>query len=95
MAPTNNADNVAERIRKISRAARISQESLAAAIGLSQQAMSRRFQGEVDFSVSELTAIAPLLGTTAAALLTPTASPSDAPSAQGPGGEAFSLGGAA
>lgn len=61
MEPDENAHDVVVRIREALRAANISQETVAQRLGLTQQAISRRFTGAVDFSLSELTAIAELL----------------------------------
>jgi len=62
---------------------RVSQRSVAEKLNLSQAAVFRRLTGLVDFSVSELTAVAELLETTITDLLsTPS---SDAPPAPGEG----------
>lgn len=50
---------------------RIRQVDVAASLGMSQQALSRRLTGEVAFDVGELHEVAALLETTAAALLAP------------------------
>lgn len=71
MPNTNRpADNVrAEMARR-----NVRQIALAKHLGLSQAAVSRRVNGETDFSVSELLAVAALLEVTPAALLDATAS---------------------
>ena len=49
----------------------MTQGGLAVALGLSPAAVSRRLNGNVEFSVSELEAVAHLVGLTAEALLAP------------------------
>lgn len=48
---------------------RVTQSDLASALNMSQPAVSRRLNGTVDFTVSELTTVAALLGLDASDLL--------------------------
>jgi transcriptional regulator with XRE-family HTH domain len=68
MPPSLHAQRVTSRVRHELRARRISQEELAAAIGISQQAVSRRLTGDVDFTLTELGIVAEQLGTSIADL---------------------------
>lgn len=52
------AHGVAEEVRALLARRRLSQSKLAAALGLSQAAVSRRLSGEVPFDVNELAATA-------------------------------------
>lgn len=63
------SQRVAAAVRAGMRRHRITQHQLAGALGVSQAAVGRRLTGEVAFDVDELTAIAPLLGTTASSLI--------------------------
>ncbi len=56
------ADHVAANIRAELARAGISQVSLTASLGITQQALSRRLLGKTPFSVDETFAIADLLG---------------------------------
>jgi transcriptional regulator with XRE-family HTH domain len=69
MASESTTHRVTEVIRDKLRDAKISQESAAASLGLSQQAVSRRLSGEVDFSLTELTVVAELLSVPLSELL--------------------------
>lgn len=51
----------------------IAQTEVAAALGLSQQAVSRRLRGQVSFNITELHVVASLIGVEAASLLNPIA----------------------
>jgi len=51
----------------------ITQAEVAAALGVSQQAVSRRLRGQVSFNVTELHVVASLIGVEAASLLNPIA----------------------
>ena len=66
-------ETVVERLASAVRAEmarkRITQGGLAAALGVSPAAVSRRLNGVVEFSVSELETVAHLVGLTAEALL--------------------------
>ena len=63
--PTRTADNVrAEMARR-----GVRQTTLAACLGLSQAAVSRRVTGGTEFSVAELLTVAGLLGVSPASLL--------------------------
>ena len=52
------AHRVADEVRAGMARKRVTQQALAAAISLSQAALSRRLRGEVAFDVNELTAVA-------------------------------------
>lgn len=60
---------VADEVRGGMARARVTQTQLAAALGLSQPAISRRLQGKVDFTVSELRDVAAMLGVPISQLL--------------------------
>lgn len=60
---------VAENVRIALHRKRISQAKAAAAVGISQSSMSRRIVGDLDFSISELYAVARLLEMPVPALL--------------------------
>lgn len=62
MAHTLPAERVAGEVRAAMGRNRTSQSVLAPAIGLSQAALSRRLRGEVEFTVTELSAIAGYFG---------------------------------
>lgn len=69
MPSESTTRRVTDGIRDRLRAAKISQEQVASALQLSQQAVSRRLAGDVDLSVAELTTIAELLDVEPAELL--------------------------
>lgn len=62
-------DDVAANIRAEVARRRIRQQAIAEHLGLNQQQVSRRLNGVVEFSASELRAIAQLLNTSVGALL--------------------------
>jgi len=64
MQSTTAANVRAEMARR-----QVRQVTLAQRLGLSQAAISRRINGETEFSVAELLAVADLLGVSASALL--------------------------
>ena len=64
-------EQVAEEVRVAMARRRISQKSLAEAIGKSQPFMSRRLNGETPFDVAELDAIAGVLDVPIASLVVP------------------------
>jgi transcriptional regulator with XRE-family HTH domain len=53
--------DVASEVRAAIARKRVKQNALAAALGLSQPAISRRLSGDIEFSITELTATAQLL----------------------------------
>lgn len=63
------AESVATALRRLLREQRISQLRVAETLGRSQQAISRRLNGEVELTISELDEIANLLGRTSAEIL--------------------------
>lgn len=69
--PIQTLPMTGQTVRAAMHAKRISQRELAACLDLSQAAVHRRLAGEVDFSVSEISAAATALGTTVSDLLTP------------------------
>lgn len=69
MKSSTHRDIVAGNVRAAAARLRLRQADLASAIGLSQQAMSRRLSGEVAFDVDELHALATLLKVDVARLL--------------------------
>ena len=79
-------------IGNLLRDAKISQEQVANTFGLSQQAVSRRVTGEVEFSAHQLRVLSRMLDTPVDALLTLTAPSPDASPAI-PGEAATSVGG--
>jgi transcriptional regulator with XRE-family HTH domain len=58
----NVSEGVAEELRALLARRQISGKQLAAHLGISQFAVSRRLRGETPFTVDELTAIAEFLG---------------------------------
>lgn len=66
---------VAVKVRAEARRRKISQAALAGAANLSQQAISRRFAGEVDISVTEAEQFAQVLGVSVSWLFGETAAP--------------------
>lgn len=66
---TNHRDTVAANVRAEVARRRARQTDLAALLGISQQAMSRRLTGEVAFDVDELQALASHLEVPASELL--------------------------
>jgi transcriptional regulator with XRE-family HTH domain len=72
------AQRVAATVRAEMARRRVRQTALAKHLDLSQAAVSRRLNGETEFAVGELLAVADLLGVSAASLL---AEPADAGSA--------------
>lgn len=68
---TTRATRSAERVRELARSRGASQQDLAAAIGLTQQAVSRRLNGQVEFRLNELQGIAALLEVPLEQLLAP------------------------
>lgn len=60
---TQPTKRVAEAIRAQMSAQNITQHDVAAALGISQQSVSRRLSGLTGWSVDELVAVADLLGT--------------------------------
>ncbi|OZF05217.1 XRE family transcriptional regulator [Rhodococcus sp. 15-2388-1-1a] len=69
MQPNQHAQAVARRVREISRANRTPQAALAEALGITQQNISQRLLGRVEFTISELHTISATLGCTLAELL--------------------------
>jgi len=67
--PTTTTQRVAAEIRAGLARRGLTQGDLAAALGLSQAAVSRRLTGEVPIDVEELTAVADWLGVPLSALL--------------------------
>lgn len=65
--------DVAEEVRVAMTRRRISQARLASALGLSQAAVNRRLSGAVDFTISELRAVADALEVDITDLIAPTA----------------------
>jgi transcriptional regulator with XRE-family HTH domain len=63
------AESVATVLRRLLREQRISQIRVAETLGRSQQAISRRLNGDVDLTIPELDEIANLLGRTSAEIL--------------------------
>lgn len=55
------ASRIGSRVRGLMAEKRVTQEQAAAALGLSQVAVSRRLSGSVPFDVNELKAVADLL----------------------------------
>jgi len=62
-------DTVGERVRREMALARVTQQVVARHLNLSQSAVSARLTGVTEFNVSELQAVAALLGVPAASLL--------------------------
>lgn len=56
-----HAQAVAANVRAEMARRQVTQATLAAALGVTQQAVSRRLRGDVDFTVSELQAVADVL----------------------------------
>ncbi|UVF61156.1 helix-turn-helix DNA binding domain protein [Arthrobacter phage Aoka] len=73
---------VADRVRREARRQKVRQAELAEAAGLTQQAISRRFTGEVEISVSEAEIFARLLNVSVAWLFGETADPAPVPALQ-------------
>lgn len=71
MATDSPAERVVTEIRAAMARRRVSQEVLARALRISQAAVSRRLNGTVDFTVTEIHTIAEVLQVDAAELLTP------------------------
>jgi transcriptional regulator with XRE-family HTH domain len=71
------SDRVASNVRAELARRRLSQQALAAALGVSQTHVSRRLVGKVAFDVEELHAVADFLGLRVAALLATTSSGAD------------------
>ena len=71
------SQRVATLVKTKLRALGISQDVVADRLKVSQQAVSRRITGEVEFSLSELNEIAEILGTTSSALLDPAPAPAE------------------
>lgn len=67
----NQRSAIAMNIHEHSKRSGVSQQELAAGAGLSQPAMSRRMNGEVEFRVDELQAIAAFLEVPLEQLLAP------------------------
>lgn len=65
----SHAERVAEEVRAAVARKRTTQGELAAALGLSQAAVSRRLVGMVPFSVSEIYVVAEVLGVAVSTLL--------------------------
>lgn len=65
-----DADHVAGNVRAEVARKRLRQAQMATALGMTQQALSRRMTGDVEFSASEVQAIANLLGVPVADLMT-------------------------
>ena len=63
------AQSVAGNVRAEMARVRVSQTQVGRALGITQQAVSRRLKGEVDFTVTELATVAELLGVETATLL--------------------------
>ena len=74
--------DVASEVRAAMARKRVKQNQLAEALGLHQSAISRRLSGEIEFSITDLVAIAKLLDVPLADLLPIPAlvSPGDVPS---------------
>lgn len=70
-----HAQSVAANIRAEMARRRATQGALAAALGVTQQAVSRRLRGDVEFTVTELQIVAETLGVDPARLLTAPPSP--------------------
>lgn len=64
-----HAQSVAGNVRAEMARARVPQVRIAAALGLTQQAVSRRLRGEVEFTVSELATVAAELSVPVSALI--------------------------
>lgn len=58
MQVTTPGRTVDERVRALAAARRASQETLGQVLGISQQAVSRRLSGQVDFRLAELQTLA-------------------------------------
>ncbi|WP_033189322.1 helix-turn-helix domain-containing protein [Rhodococcoides fascians] len=69
MTRNQHAERVARRVGEVSRAKRVTQAAIGHHLGISQQAVNRRFVGEIEWRVGELYAIAELLGTPYAELV--------------------------
>lgn len=67
----NFTDAVTDTIRGELKRRRVSQAQLADHLGVTQQTVSRRFNGEVPFDLAEIEAIAAFLGLQARLELTP------------------------
>lgn len=65
------AESVAGNVRAEMARLRVSQSEMGAALGLTQQAVSRRLKGEVPFNVNELGVVADVLAVEVADLLSP------------------------
>jgi hypothetical protein len=80
---------VAAEVRAEMARQRVSQQTLAGAVGISQAAISRRITGEVPFDVTELARVAEVLGVPAAQFLDAGKSPGSKPGGPGtsPGGK--------
>jgi len=66
------AQAVAAEIRALAARKRIKQSAVARAIGMSQQALSRRWTGDLPFDLYELEAVASVLGVSVPELIPPT-----------------------
>lgn len=82
MSSVNTAtrEHVAAEIRAAAARQRVTQRWVAKQIGMSQQALSRRWTGEHPFDLDELEAVAALLGLTWQDIFPPGAVPAMAPS---------------
>lgn len=69
MTSTVHREQIASAVRAEVARQRVSQQTIAAATGLTQSAVSRRMTGVIDFSATELRQIAELLEVPAATLL--------------------------
>jgi len=65
------AEKTGERVRRAMHAAGVRQTAVAAVLGISQAQVSQRLAGNVDFSVTELAAIAAHLGVPVVDLIPP------------------------
>jgi transcriptional regulator with XRE-family HTH domain len=63
MTVTNPTQSVNQRIRTLMREHKVSQGQLATELRISQQAVSRRLAGDVDFTIGELATVARTLHT--------------------------------
>ena len=70
MAVPNTAQRVADNVRAEVARRKVSQTSLAQLVGIRQQALSRRLNGNTPFRIDELFAIAEALDTTVSELVT-------------------------
>lgn len=71
-APPAVRESVAGEVRAVAARKRVTQASIARELGMSQQALSRRWTGELAFDVEELAAVARILDVSLGDLLPPT-----------------------